>query len=393
MTLAATNLRDFPPVEENIERPDTLSQTLLAKHDRCPRSAYLSRKYKTGSIEMDRGIALHETLERCEKLMLEREEWTIPGDVAKDMAEAVMSERTDLVLPATEQDRIRAMAWNWAESGQGTLDPETLVGIELPLRLQTAGFPLTCRLDRVEVVNQTLYVFDYKSGWPGRREDTKESFQGKFYGAALLFGERYWPDEPERDPMHLGSGIDHVWLYEVFPRRRDEETKELIVLEADWSRTELFEFKSSLERNVERFAASLVTGDWPARDGSWCGQCPAPAECPIPSHLRDVEQIASADEAQALFSRKLAHEREGRRMQTGLREWMKVEGPIYVGDYAFDASISEGQEVKDWPTLEHAIYQSIELGAPFQRDDHIRTKVSTKYAKRKLTEEERDGLA
>lgn len=391
--ITALNLRDFPPVEENIERPETLSQTLLAKHDKCPRSAYLSRRYKTGSIEMDRGIALHETLERCEKLMSEREEWTIPGDVAKDMAEAVMSERSGLVLPAVEQDRVRAMAWNWAESRYGTIDPETLVGIELPLRLELAGFVLTCRLDRVEVANQTLYLPDYKSGWPGRREDTQSSFQGQFYGVASLFGERYWPDDPTREPVTIGTGIDYVCFEEVFPRRRDDETGELIVLEGHWSRTELFEFKSSLERNVERFAASLITGDWPARDGSWCGQCPAPTECPIPEHLREVEQITSEEEAQAVFSRKLAHEREGRGMQTGLREWMKEHGPIFVGDYAFDAAISEGQEVKDWPSLELALYQSLELGVPFKRDDHIRAKVSTKYAKRKLTEEERDARA
>lgn len=378
--------RHLPPVEANIERPDTLSQTLLAAHDNCPRAAYLSRKYKggPGSIEMDRGIALHEALERCQNLMIETEEHTIPPEVARDLAEAVMAERTDLVLPAREQDRVRGMAWNWAESPHGTIDLKTILGIERAMSIELGGFKCTCRIDRVEGSGQTLYVYDWKSGFPGSRESAEESFQGRFYAMTLLFGVG-------ETGLNLGAGVDHVQFYEVFPRIRNEETGELAVLPALWSREQIYEFKLAVERNVEVFAKSLKTGEWPARDGSWCSRCPAPTECPIPAHLREIEQITSLADAEAVFSRKLALERESRRLQGGLRGWVQDNGLVCVGDYAFDALSSESREVVDWDKLEHALYQSMELGMPFKRDDHIRLKQSTRYAKRKLREDERDA--
>lgn len=385
-TLAPINLRDFPPVEQNITRPETLSQTLMGKHDNCPRSAYLSRKYRggTGSIEMDRGIALHDSLERCQNLMIETGESTIPGEVARDIAESVMAERTELVLPTREQDRVRAMAWNWAESSFGTIDPNTILGVEIPMHIDLGGFKCTCRVDRAAVASRTLYVDDWKSGFPGSREEVQQSFQGKFYGMVLLFGV------VSETGLNLGAGINDVWFYEVFPRRRKDDGT-LVALEAVWSREELFEFKGSLERNIEAFASSLETGLWPARDGSWCSYCPARSECPIPAHLRQVEEINTVADAEDAFSHLLALDEEKRRYQTGLRGWVKENSAVFLGDYAFDAISVESHEVVDWAKLEYALYQSQELGVPFRKEDHVRLKQGTKFSKRKLTEEERHG--
>jgi hypothetical protein len=394
-TLAPTNLRDFPPVEKNIEIPDTLSQSLMAKHDGCPRSAYLSRKYKggKGSIEAHRGTALHETLERAQNEMIEEGETVTHGEIVRAAAEAVMSERTDLVLPASEQDHIRAMAWNWGESSYGTIDPETIIGIEVPMEVEIAGWRCTSRIDRLEVANNNLYVYDWKSGWPGKKEDTTHSFQGKWYAISLLFGHRVWPDDPAAEPVNLGSGIEAVWFYEVFPRRRrrddnGEETKELVTLEGCWDRTELFEFKASVERNVAAFEKSLETGVWPAMEGSWCDWCPASAECPIPPHLRQVQHIETPADAEDAFLQALSLEREKARYQSALRAWFKENGPVHVGGYAFDATVQQAREVKDWDALEMALVEAVEAHEPFNREDHIRAKTSTKYGKRKLTKEE-----
>jgi hypothetical protein len=387
MTTAALNLREFPPVSKNIERPDTLSQTLLSKHDLCPRSAYLYRRYNggPGSLELDRGIALHEIIERAENLMLENGEMTIPGEVARDLAEAVMAERTDLVLSASEQDRVRGMAWNWAKSPQGTIDPETLLGIELSLEIEIGGFKCTCRLDRAEAIGSTLYVTDWKSGFPGKQEDTDRSFQGQFYGMALLFGTLKDSDQ------NLGAGIEDVWFYETFPRIRDEETGSLLVREAAWTRAELYEFKTSLDRNIAAFEESLETGEWPARDGSWCGRCPAKTECPIPAHLRQIEEITTQEEAEVALSHKLALKQEGARIQAGLREWFKENGIVYVGDYAFDASTSSSRSVKDIPGLEAEVARATLAGQEIDEAPYIEHRTSTKYAERKLTKEERDA--
>lgn len=385
MAVATQNYRDFPPVEENIERPATLSQTLLSKHDKCPRSAYLMRKYRTGSVEMDRGTAAHDVFERLTSLSLSEGEPVIPGDVGRAEADAVMAERIDLVLPAAEQDAVRAMAWNWCEGM--AIDPETFIGAEVPLEIEIGGWLVTCRIDLVEGQGSTIYIHDYKTGLNIRkREEIQRGFQGKLYALAVLFGQH------RETGLNLGAGINDVWFYETYPRYRDKESGGLIKKEGVWTRTELAEFMVSLERNIERFAESLETGDWPARDGSWCSECPAQTECPIPAHLRSVEQITSVSEAEDAFSHKMALERESRRLQAGLRGFVKDHGqPIYVGDYAFDATASQSKEVIDWDELIVGLTRTSELGAPFEINDHIRIKQSTKFGKRKKTEEEIDG--
>jgi hypothetical protein len=385
---ATKSLRSFPPVKKNIETPETLSQTLLSKHNVCPRSAYLYRLYDggPGSLELDRGVALHEAIERAERLMLDSGEVTIPEEMAREIAEAVMEDRTDLVLSASEQDRVRGMMWNWARSSFGTVDPETLLGIEMSMEVEISGFKCTCRLDRAEATGSTLVVIDYKSGFPGKQEDTDRSFQGQFYGMALLFGTLKDSDQ------NLGAGIDDVLFYEVFPRIRDEETGALFVREAVWSKHELYEFKTSLERNILAFETSLETGDWPARDGSWCGRCPAPNECPIPANLRHVEQIETLEDAQDALSHKLALKREGERLQTGLREFFKQHGIVYVGDYAFDATVSQSRSVKDIPGLEAEVARATLAGQEVNEEPYIEERSSTKYAVRKLTKEERDNV-
>lgn len=385
MAVATQDYRSFPPVEENIERPETLSQTLLSKHDKCPRSAYLMRKYRTGSVEMDRGTAAHDVFERLTNLSLSEGEPVIPGDVGRAEADAVMTERTDLVLPAAEQDAVRAMAWNWCEGM--TVDPETFIGAEVPLEIEIGGWLVTCRIDLVEGQGSTIYIHDYKTGLNIRkREEIQRGFQGKLYALTVLFGQH------RETGLNLGAGINDVWFYETYPRYRDKESGGLIKKEGVWTRTELAEFRVSLERNIERFAESLETGDWPARDGSWCSECPAQTECPIPAHLRSVEQITSVSEAEDAFSHKMALEREARRLQTGLRGFVKDHGqPIFVGDYAFDAAVSQSKEVIDWDELIVGLTRTSELGAPFEINDHIRIKQSTKFGKRKKTEEEIDG--
>jgi hypothetical protein len=383
MTVATADYRDFPPVEENVERPEAVRQSVLARHDKCPRSAYLALKYDRSSVAMDRGTAFHAFVERAIETMRDHDEQTMPGEQARELADAVMAELTDLVLPAEEQDAIRLMAWNWAESF--VLDWNTIIGVEVPLSMELGGFTLTGRLDLIEAAGPTLFSKDWKTSLAIRkREEVQRGFQGKMYALLLLEGVT-------SEGMTLGAGVNDVWFYETYPRYRTDEGA-LRAQEASWTRPEVREFKVSLERNLQRFADSFETGDWPARDGSWCSTCPAQTECPIPAHLRAVEQITSVSEAEDAFSLKMALERESRRLQSGLRGWTQDNGPIYQGDYAFDATVQESNEVIDWEELRMALYRTAEFGAPFDPTKHIRVKQSTKFGKRKLTEEERDGI-
>jgi hypothetical protein len=379
------DLRNLPPVDEPVEPPRTLSQTKLARHDKCPRAAYLDLKHGggPGSIEMDRGTAFHLVPERAVEVMLEQEppEQTMPGEVATELADAIMAERLDLVLPAAEQDAVRRMAWNWAESF--ALDPEAHVGCEVPMEIEIGGYRVTCRIDYVMVAGSSLYLEDFKTSLNIRKqEEVEEGFQGKLYALAALFGVH------RETGLPLGAGINDVWFYETYPRYRGDDGT-LIRREVSWTRQEVYEFKVSVERNVAAFRHSLETGEWPARDGSWCSQCPAPAECPLPAHLREVDPITTVAEAEAAFSRKLALERDNRRLQASLRGWTQENGPIFVGDYAFDAKLIQQKSVKDWNEMLLALHRTSELGMPFEYTDHVEIRQLTKFAKRKITKEER----
>lgn len=372
MTLAPLDLRTFPPVGVNIEPPETLSQTLMAKHDRCPRSAYLSRKYRggTGSHALDRGIAYHAFHQRAVETMIESQEPTMPGEVATELADAVMAERVeDLHLPAASQDVVRLCAHNWAEAT--VLDLEAIIGVEVPLEVGVHGWRFTCRVDLVEVYDSTLVVRDQKTSLHIRRqEEVEKGFQGLSYAFAALHGE-----VPE-SAFTLGSGISDVRFIEEYPRYRTEEGP-LVAREVWWDRKQIHEFQVSLERNIAAFERSLESGEWPARDGSWCGECPAPRECPIPAHLRAQPEIADVEQARDAFSLKQFYDREGRAIQAALREFVKESGPFVHGDYIFDATPSETRSV-DW--------EAAAQGRPLE--EVVSKRTSTRYAARKATEEE-----
>lgn len=381
-TLAPLNLRDFPPVETNIEPPEppeTLRQSLMALFDHCPRSAYLSLKYQTTSVAMDRGSAFHLFAQRATEEMIDHGEPIMPGEVARDLADAVMRDHTELVLPTAQQDAVRLMAWNWAEAT--VLDLENLIGVEVPLEVDLCGWRFTCHLDMLEVQDDTLYVHDYKTSLNVRnKEDVERGFQGQAYGLALLDGFQ------QESGLILGAGINTVWFFEKYPRYRTKEGP-LVEREASWTRSELAEFRGSLERNIEHFEESLTSGKWDARDGSWCATCPAQSECPIPAHLREVETVDTDEDAEDAFSQLMALEREKGRYQTICRERVKETGkPIVVGDFAFDVK-QESTRVTDWDRIE----QDEEDGKPIRIESYVRSRPSSKFGKRKLTEEERDA--
>lgn len=366
-----------------IERPETLRQTLLGLHNHCPHSAYLSLKHDGGgdSHQMARGTAFHEVAERAITEMIEQSEPKMPGELCRDLADLVLAERTDLVISTEEQDATRLMAFNFGEGF--VADPAAIVGVEVPMEIELGGFTLTGKIDLIEVHGQTIYLRDWKTSLAIRKnEEVQKGFQGLFYAMLCLYGVQ------RETKMSLGAGIADVWFYETYPRYRTDEGG-MVTKEGVWTKAEVFEFKTSLERNVARFEESLETGDWPARDGSWCSICPAAAECPIPADLRfDGKVIESEEEAHEVFSLKLAAERDSRRMQSALRGWVEEHGPIFNGDLAFDAAVSQSKSVKDWDLMLLALLQTTQIGTPFEVTDHVTIRQSTKFAKRKQTEEE-----
>lgn len=378
------NLRDFPPVDETIERPESFRQTLLRQHDQCPRSAFLSMKYEGGksSHAADRGTAFHRTVERATNLLIDEQEQRMPGDMCRELADAVMAESKDLVISTAEQDAVRLMAWNWAEANSFDLDQ--IIGVEVPLEMELCGLKITGTIDLMETYEQTIRNTDYKSGLNMKKsEEIQRDFQGKLYGLLSLIGVN--PDTGNG----YGAGIDNIWHDQVYPRYRDKDSGALLRSYGSWERFELHEFRVSLERNLELLKESFETGDWPARDDdTWCGYCPAQTECPIPKHLRRAEEIETVEDAENAFSEKMATERESRRLAAGLRGWVDQHEAVFVGEHAYDAKASVSREVKDWEVFEAEIEGAILTGKPLKIDDFVRTKKSARFGKRRMTKEE-----
>lgn len=364
--------------------PETLRQTLLSRHDKCPHSAMLYMKYDGGTEAhaLTRGTVLHLVVETAIGIMVSQGETTIPGDLATEIADGLLADNLDWVLSAEEQDVVRLCAYNWAESY--VHDPETFIGCEVPMQIEIAGWTVTGTIDLLEAANSTFYIRDNKTSLAIKKPDEmRRVFQGQLYALLAMFGVR------SDTGLTIGAGINHAWFYEEYPRYRTEEGG-IVKREGDWSRPEIFQFKRSLERNLLAFEESMKTGEWPARDGSWCSTCPCEAECPIPAQLRELPEITTEEEAQEAFSRKLALERESRRVQKGLRGWVEANGRIVVGDLEFTAVVSDVKKVKDWTVMLRAIEWAV--SDPEHREfvltEHVDFHNQTKFTKKKIEEEE-----
>jgi RecB family exonuclease len=364
-----------------IDRPETFRQSLLAKHDKCPHSAFLYLKHKDGapSHPKTRGSVFHLFMQRATDWMVTESEPMMPGEVATELADSIMADEL-APLSAEEQDVVRQCAWNWAEAT--VLDLEALVGTEVDVELEVGGIKVTGRIDRVEVSGSTMYLRDAKTSLHVmRQEETERNFQRLLYSLAVIEGTA-----PGLG-FSLGAGITDVWFTFEYPRHRTDEGP-LIMREAGSTRYELSEFRRSLERNVAALERSFETDEWPAVPGSWCSECPAQSECPIPMHLRPVLEIESAEDARDAFAWLQALDRMKAPIQSGLRGWVKEhETPVYLGDYAFDAAVT-----RSTPINKEAVEQAARTG---ERIDPTRLyaapKTTTKYARRKITREERDA--
>ena len=116
------------PAVAPVKVPGRFSQTLLAKADDCPRSAYLYVKHRggAGGHNLDRGSLAHAVFERALKELVVRGERRFapeePEQAASIMAafvDEVLRERPELVVPRREVDDVREMAYHWAVGYDG----------------------------------------------------------------------------------------------------------------------------------------------------------------------------------------------------------------------------------------------------------------------------------
>lgn len=391
----STSLRELPPVEENVPRPATASQTLLAKLDSCPRSGYLYLKHAGGpsSPALVRGTIFHRFAEEAVNTMLQTGETQMPPDVARELAQAIIEE-SDEPLPAAEQDAIRLMAFHWAEST--AIDPGTVAAVEQLFELELGDWTVRGKIDLALILGETAVVRDYKTSLaiPGR-EQAERDFQLWFY--ALLLAE----GRIEGKPMPLAAGLNDFYCELVFPRYRDKETTELVSRGVEITRSQLVEFRAAVERILRLLDKSLETGEWPAVPGSHCAYCPAAGECPIPAALREhsqadgsgrpveVAEITNLAEAEDAALRWHFHDALAKGLNKSLRAFASENGPVYFGDYALDFTYQESRGVKDREALMVAIHKTLAYGEPFDIHEHFPVKQTTRFGRRKQTKEER----
>lgn len=441
-TLEVPDYRKLPPVEP-VKVPRRLSQTLIAKHDDCPRSAYLYVKHRggPGSHNMDRGTLAHMVWERAMKTLIKETERRFapedPEQAASMMAaivDEVLRATPGLVVPRREVDDVREMAYHWAVGYD--VDPEQVAGIErlMVLDLQ-CGWTISGKLDVIALPSAELgQVDDYKTG---QAMPTQEEYEGStqpwVYAVLLCFGvpvdvtmcedcagEGRWthvfggevPAEVECASCEgkgrievrgeaFGQHLQGVLCREVYPRPKLRDDGTLHRRELLLARTAIADFRADLERMAWQLGERFKTWDFPARssggsdNGSWCSECPASAECPLPAALRDhagtvntLEQATEAwAKAQHAKARTAAIEKE-------VKNYAKAHGvAIRLGDQQWRWQPKEGRAVKkagrgsDWDGLQAAVVEAASYGAPFDVRDWVVRTSGSEFKKTKVTEE------
>lgn len=398
-------MRNFPPVPP-VPRPERLSQTLLKHMDRCPRAAYLYLKHGGGAAShaMYRGSLFHLFVERTTMELVVRGEKTLyapqPGEDAvaaarevasmtKGMVDELARERPDLLVPAAEMDRVRTMAYHWAVGMD--FDPEQVVGVERKFVLDLdCGWTISGKVDLATFLRDSyLGIDDYKTSMAvPAQEAFDESFQQRLYALLVLFGfpvEKVDGVEVRLEPV--GEHVAYVRGREVYPRAALRADGSMVSREKTWSRTEIADFRLDVERTGEGFARALETGDWPAVAGPHCSECPAPAECPIPKHLRRFAgSINTPDQAAEAWAWAMRVKDDVAATEREVKAFVKArEAPVRVGDVEYDFEVTESRALRkrgrdtDWDGLQEAVVEATTFGTPFDVADWIRTQTRTVF--------------
>lgn len=379
-------MKQLPVPEPLLLDQRIAGQTFLSKYASCPRDAYLYRMFPRQTHAMMRGIAFHGGVEEATRFMVENGEERIPGEAARDFAEGYLTDHPELVLPEAERDALRLMAWNWGEAT--VLDLEYLVGTEVEVKMEVAGWLLRCRIDLVYRYPDHVAIRDYKTALAlPTDEEVQQSFQGKFYSLACLEGT------PGDGGPPLGAGLNETNFDLVFPRYRDEEYGNLFVRGAAFDRKDLQDFKMTLVDLLARVERSYETQDWLAVDGSHCSTCAAQALCPIKPDVKDMPPVDTLTEAREAASELYALDRQKTRLQKAVRGWVANNGPLHFGtDLAYDIKATESNSVPSWSALEHGIRRAVEFGEPFDLSLYRKTSHGTRFVKRKQTDDEKGNM-
>jgi hypothetical protein len=432
-------LRDLPPVESLAHWPERLSMTLARWLDRCPRAAYLYVKAGGGAPthEMDRGSLTHEALARMMAEWMGRDDDAGYGagdeeisSITATLVNQVAAERRDLEVSHAEKDVARVCVFHAALGLD--VKPSDVVGVERKFYLDLeCGWRISGRLDLASMPSSDVgQVDDYKTSLYVPPRSEWDPFQAKMYAVFLLWGrpvdkapcpngcdagefrERGAAQWIERtgapcpacggrgyveelgDP--IGGHLARVIGRELYPRKdpRDRLDGKLARNEAAWTRMELLEFLADLNFIGERLSERLESWKFPARASeSWCGECPAENECPIPREYRrfagHIRTVEDANEAWAWAQRTKA------RVAQAEREVKKFSADnavvIEAGDVRWEwAEPTEVRKLRtrggrtDWEGFEGALAGALERGELFDLRDWLKVETRNSFKKSRV---------
>lgn len=373
MNVTRIKPREFPPVEQNIERPEKLSPSSLSKLDSCPRSFYFYGKYGggAGSSAMASGSAWHLWAEKVLTHMRDSGLHQFEPDVGRDWMSAVLSDHKELVVPESFHDGLRQMCWNFCEAFY--LEPSQVLSIEQMWEIRIGEWLVRGKIDLAELEGANMgRVRDWKTGFhlPSVDDVTKD-FKSRFYCLLLAEGA---PEGTERTAPLL----NRVYSEQVFPRYTDSETGEMVSRGFEMDANAISDFKRSIELLLEKVEHGLESGEWPAQAGSHCSRCPSPKECPIPAHLNVNLPLSSEHEAQTAGALVLDLEKRKKVLDAAMKDWAKEEGSFMVGDLEFGFASQESRTLD-----KEALAQALQSDEPVDPSDLYVTRHSTRFGKRK----------
>lgn len=409
-------LREQPPVEHPVERPERFSQTFLKHSDRCLRSAYLYLRHKGGpaSHELHRGSAFHLFMEKATWHLIENEEERLPPEIAKDLMVDVLMEHPELQIPQGEQDRLRMMAWHVAEGL--FLRGETTIAVERKFVLEVGPWLVSGKVDYAWLDGARAGVWDYKTSMNMPDQATFEAgIQLPLYACGLAFGKlvREQPCdvcegtgelEPDGSCVACGGRGKVEWL-EPWPILGNAQEFELAEIYPAYlwetglaqrvttiSRAELLDWQLALGATLNRVEHAFETGRWDAMPGHpQCGECPAAYECPLPARARNYAgAINTPEEAVEAAVWWEQHKDRPAAVKKELKAFAGRPGggPIrYGGNLVLEFAQGTKRKV-DTDGLVDAAVRAANYGEPFDPDDFITVQHPMEFKRRVLSKAE-----
>lgn len=328
----------------------TIRQSVLAKFDDCPLSAYFEMRYSSGwsTHPMARGTMFHRVAAECIREMQRQDSTTIPVGTALAILEELLEQRDvepidRIRIPLRDVKELRWSVSKWARDN--TFSIRQIVDVE-----QRIAQPIEYRDDAGELRKRILtgqldllvadpedvdgaVVIDWKDTWgvpPNHNPNPDRSgpegmsyhgyFQQRFY--AWLVMKEY-------------PSVNRVTLREFYPRRTEARRASII-------RNDLERVEQEIAVGVMELDRCLASGKperlhfpevapWNPQPGKHCHWCVSRMRCPIEDDVL-AENFAVRSEADARKWAATLEVLEGARkaIREALRPWCEENGPIYV---------------------------------------------------------------